>query len=164
MSASLPSQSLVDSAGEAAINNKTAAVAAAVKAGKMAESTKLWAEAEKVTETVTNGVNFYNILKTSDNGSASYNHVMATATRGEDHYFKSPELGKLLPFKMWSRKLCEDFQNSSSVSVTKISDRIMAAVHLLLFCSLFQLSFTLVTIVIFSSFKYNLVLTLFFLN
>lgn len=94
MSVSLSLQSLVDSAGEAAIDNKTSEVAAAVKAGKMAESTKLWAEAEQVTETVTHGVNFYNILKTSENSSASHNHVMRTAMREEDDYFKSPELRK----------------------------------------------------------------------
>ena len=92
MSAVLSSQSLVDSSGEAAIDNKTAEVAAAVKAGKMADSTKLWGEAEQLIETVTNGVNFYNILKTPDHSNTTYNHVIRTPHRPRT--FKSPELGK----------------------------------------------------------------------
>ncbi|KAG0711955.1 Retinoid-inducible serine carboxypeptidase [Chionoecetes opilio] len=84
--------SLVDSAGQAAIDNKTAEVAAAVKAGKMADSTKLWGESEELIERVTNGVNFYNILKTTDKGNASSNHVV---TAEGDHCFKSPELEHL---------------------------------------------------------------------
>uniref|UniRef100_A0A0P4WJ86 Carboxypeptidase n=1 Tax=Scylla olivacea TaxID=85551 RepID=A0A0P4WJ86_SCYOL len=86
--------SLVDSAGEGAIDNKTAEVAAAVKTGKMADSTKLWAEAEGLVETVTNGVNFYNILKTPARGNASvhHNHVLSVMASRNKYHFKSPEL------------------------------------------------------------------------
>lgn len=54
--------SLIDSVGEAKINNKTKEVADAVHAGKMAQATELWGEAEELIENITNGVNFYNIL------------------------------------------------------------------------------------------------------
>ena len=93
---SLSSQSLVDSAGEGAIDNKTAEVAVAVKTGKMADSTKLWAEAEGLVETVTNGVNFYNILKTPARGNASvnHNHVLSAMASRNKYRMKSPELGK----------------------------------------------------------------------
>lgn len=81
----------------ASVDAKTDEVAAAVKAGKMTESTKLWGEAEELIERVTNGVNFYNILKTPNN-SSSGNHIMGTTTpppTRDDHVFKTPEVGKL---------------------------------------------------------------------
>ncbi|XP_050735127.1 retinoid-inducible serine carboxypeptidase-like [Eriocheir sinensis] len=89
--------SLIDSAGMASVDAKTDEVAAAVKAGKMTDSTKLWGEAEQLIERVTNGVNFYNILKTPNNSSTA-NHITGTTTPlpiRDNHTFKTPEVAYL---------------------------------------------------------------------
>lgn len=61
----------------------------------MVEATKLWDEAEQLIESVTNGVNFYNILKTPNNTSSA-NQIMRNMPRTprDDYVFKTPEVGK----------------------------------------------------------------------
>ncbi|XP_045613370.2 retinoid-inducible serine carboxypeptidase [Procambarus clarkii] len=63
--------SLIDSAGLAKISKKTKEVSDAVQAGKMGQATELWGQAEDLIENVTNGVNFYNILKQAHKDNSS---------------------------------------------------------------------------------------------
>lgn len=85
-------QSLIDSAGQTKVNKKTKEVADAVHAGKMAEATKLWAEAEELIENVTNGVNFYNILEQPHKENSS-NHITG-GSGGSSYEFSSKYNGE----------------------------------------------------------------------
>nr|XP_053645518.1 retinoid-inducible serine carboxypeptidase-like isoform X2 [Cherax quadricarinatus] len=81
--------SLIDSAGLTKVNNKAQEVSDAVKAGKLGPATELWGETENLIENVTNGVNFYNILKepcraNSSNAIASHtSHIFASKNQVE---------------------------------------------------------------------------------
>ncbi|XP_069955857.1 retinoid-inducible serine carboxypeptidase isoform X2 [Cherax quadricarinatus] len=85
--------SLIDSAGLTKVNNKAQEVSDAVKAGKLGPATELWGETENLIENVTNGVNFYNILKepcraNSSNAIASHtSHIFAS--KNQEHLYNA---------------------------------------------------------------------------
>ena len=61
-------QSLTDEAGLSIINLMTNKTAEAVSSGQFQQATALWSETEEVIESVTAGVDFYNILKWDKGG------------------------------------------------------------------------------------------------